>query len=100
MNNDTTRLFFVVDSKLDNEEIFTTLEEAKKYFDEFETGYAEDAENDEQIEPRIYIALVRNSYYDKSAKAWNYEDYSDTFEVIKVLKGRFADLPEGDYDRK
>jgi len=74
-----TRLFFVVDSKEDNEEIFETLEEAEAYLiSVINSGN----------KGRLYIAMVRNAYYEKDLKSWNYEDYSDTFNIIKVINGK------------
>jgi len=71
-----TQVFFVVDSLESNEEIFETLEEAQAHF----LSVLGTEEN-----KRIYIAKVRNAY--KENGVWNYEDRSDTFEIIKVLEG-------------
>ena len=71
-----TRLFFVVDSREDNEEIFATLEEAEKFYEV----------SNEENKPRLYIAIVKHAYYENDIKAWNYEDLSNTFEIIKMLK--------------
>ena len=71
-----TRLFFVVDSEEANEEIFTTLEEAKSY--RIKTIGTDKGS-------RLFVALVRNAYYEKDIKKWNYEDRSDTFTKIKNL---------------
>lgn len=67
-----TRLFYVVDSIDDNEELYTTEEDA---LDAYKKIYNDTPEN----KPRLYIAEVRNAYYEKDIKAWNYEDCSDTF---------------------
>lgn len=69
-----TRLFFVVDSIKDNEEIFETLEKAQKYKD---TNFSE------TDKPRLYIAYIKNAF--KQNKNWNYEDLSDTFKIIKII---------------
>jgi hypothetical protein len=71
---DTTRLFYVVDGADTNEEIFETLEEAETFFGQFEASE----------EPRIYIAQVKNAI--KEADGWNYEDLSDTFDMVKIIK--------------
>lgn len=68
-----TRLFFVIDSIKDNEEIFERLEEAIYYFQKL----------GKINKPRLYIAMVKNAY--KRAGVWNYDDYSDTFEIVKHL---------------
>ncbi len=71
-----TKLFFVVDSEERNEEIFETLEEAKAHRLSVigtEKGSL------------LRIAMVRNYYYEKDLKRWNYEDFSDTFNFIKIL---------------
>ena len=77
-----TRVFFVVDSIEDNEEIFETKEEAVNWLN----GIAK------KNKPRIYIAIVKNAYKEhdyigKKELGWNYDDRSDTFEIIKLLKG-------------
>jgi len=69
--HDDTRLFFVVDSRTESEEIFETLEEAKQYA----------AEN--LIWGRIRICLVRNAF--KEEGLWNYVDQIDTFTAVKTL---------------
>ena len=65
-----TRLFWVVDSPEDNEEIFATREEADKYASET---------YDKKTPYRIYIAEVNNYYYDEQLNGWNYDDLADTF---------------------
>lgn len=64
------RLFWVVDSPEDNEEIFATREKADKYAVK---RYGK------QAPYRIYIAEVKNYYWDKQAGGWNYDDQADTF---------------------
>lgn len=95
-----TRLFFVVDSKVDNEEIFPTLQMAEWWFNNFESTHEDEAETEEDKQPRLYIAIVNNamkmtfSDKDKKEKAdclafndgWNYDDRSNTFEIVKQLK--------------
>lgn len=71
-----TRVFFVVDSIEDNEEIFTTLQEAREWWKKINP----------KDKPRIYVALVENAYYDHELKGWNYEDFSNTFEIIHFIK--------------
>lgn len=64
------RLFWVVDSPEDNEEIFETREQADKYV----------RETFSKQEPyRIYIAEVANYYFDEQLNGWNYDDLADTF---------------------
>lgn len=70
------RLFFVTDSTEDNEEIFETLQEAEEYLKRTKLGK----------NPRIRICMVRNAYKEDNG-GWNYDDYSDTFETVKVIKG-------------
>ena len=70
-----TRVFFVVDSVEDNEEIFETLEQAEAYF---LSGLSETEGR------RIRVCLVRNAY--KEDGVWNYDDYSDTFTDIKTIQ--------------
>lgn len=71
-----TKLFFVVDSLESNEEIFETYEEANRYLN---TGFFD------EDKPRLYIAMVRNYFYEEELKSWNYDDYADTFTIIKIL---------------
>jgi hypothetical protein len=66
------RLFFVVDSVDDNEEIFETLKEAEAWADDIGDI------------SRIRICIVRNTYENKGC--WNYNDLSDTFETVKIIK--------------
>jgi len=75
-----TRLFFVTTSSEDNEEIFETLQEARKHFETIKNSK----------NASIQIALVKNAYKEKDLKntfngGWNYEDFSDTFEFIKEI---------------
>lgn len=66
----TARLFWVVDSPEDNQEIFQTRAEADAYA---QTTYSK------QEPYRIYIAEVKNYYWDEQANGWNYDDVHDTF---------------------
>jgi len=79
---ENTRLFFVVDSFTDNEEIFPTLEQAEEHFYTLLEGSGR----------RIRIAIVKNAYIETYSQSslgleenWNYNDLTDTFEVIKTL---------------
>lgn len=72
--DEKTRIFFVVDSKEDNEEIFETLEEARSYLIS-SINYGDKG--------RLYIAYVKNAY--KEDEKWNYDDRSDTFQIIKII---------------
>lgn len=77
MENET-RLFFVVEGKETNAEIFETLNEAKEWKEKIrktDTGIT------------IRIAKVKNAFREKidSGWAWNYEDFSDTFDFIITL---------------
>jgi hypothetical protein len=73
-----TRVFFVTDGPYvsdgdaQNEELHETLEAAEKY-----------AEG--MMRPRIRVCIVRNAYREDDG-TWNYEDHSDTFETVKVIK--------------
>lgn len=75
-----TRIFFVVDSINDNEEIYETLEEAEALYKKLQTEH----------KPRLYIAIVKNAYregdFNEVATWWNYTDRADTFEIIKIIK--------------
>jgi len=77
IEEEKTKLFFVVMSKEYNPEIFETLEEAESYQDVC-------IKND--YKSWITITMVRNYYFDEDLKIWNYEDHSDTFNFIKELK--------------
>lgn len=73
-----TRVFFVVDGPVtdlanQNDELFETLEQAEAYAETVE--YA-----------RIRICIVRHAFKEVNG-LWNYDDNSDTFEVIKTIKG-------------
>jgi hypothetical protein len=72
------RLFYVVDSTEYNEELYTTYEEACKIHNELVNKTPE-------TKPRMYIAEVKNAYFDEQIGLWNYTDHSDTFEIIKKL---------------
>ena len=80
-----TRVFFCVDSKENEPEIYETLEEAKEYLN---SEYMK-----ERKLKRIYIALVKNAYIEQEYSEitteedhiWNYDDFSDTFQIIKQL---------------
>jgi hypothetical protein len=67
---EATRVFFVVDSPQDNEEIYETLEEAEAY---------------QSKDKRIRIAIVQNAYKEANG-SWNYEDLSNTFDFVKEIK--------------
>lgn len=85
-----TRLFFVVDSYEKNEEIFETREQAEKYLNELRKDNIQPDDRDHAMSEgaRLYIALVKNAYREPDGPAkdqWNYEDFSDTFQIIKTL---------------
>lgn len=69
-----TRLFFVTDSKEENEEIFSVKSQAYAHFNGMNTGTGR----------RIRICMVRN--YWRDGNKWNYDDLSDTFETVKILE--------------
>jgi DNA polymerase II large subunit len=73
---DYTRVFFVVDAMETNKELYTTLEQAEDAYDELNVR--------KEDKPRIYVAMVRNAY--KEGNDWNYEDFSDTFQIIEIIK--------------
>lgn len=73
MKNET-RVFFVVDSIEDNEELFETLESAKEYLDTLSP----------KDKPRVRVCIVRHAHKEPEG-SWNYTDLSDTFEEIKTL---------------
>lgn len=73
MTKEQTRVFFVVDSTEDNEEIYETLEEAQKWFGMIAIGR----------KPRLRIAIVRNAYLERGK--WNYSDFADTFETVSDI---------------
>lgn len=77
IEEEKTKLFFVVMSKEHNPEIFETLEEAEDY---------QEVSIKDDYKSWITIAMVRNYYFDEELKIWNYEDHSDTFNFIKELK--------------
>jgi|JI10StandDraft_1071094.scaffolds.fasta_scaffold1310190_1 hypothetical protein len=71
------RLFYVVDAPEVNEEIFDTYEKAKEEYHEMAKL---------NLGTRLYIAEVNYAYYDEQANGWNYDDFEDTFNIIKVLR--------------
>ena len=68
------RVFYVVDSIEDNEELFETLEGAEAYQLSLKP----------EDKPRIRICMVRNAFREDDG-AWNYDDLSDTFNEVKTL---------------
>lgn len=66
------RLFWVVDGRVGNEELFTCLQDAEEFRDTIK----------DEDEPRIRICVVRHAYYDKQLEGWNYDDQADTFTTI------------------
>jgi hypothetical protein len=79
-----TRLFFVVSSITDNEEIFDTLEGAEAWYKEL----------DPKDKPRIMISLVKNSWLEditpnnsEADYRWNYDDLADTFYPVAKWDG-------------
>jgi hypothetical protein len=89
--DETTRVFFVVDSYERNEEIHDALDAAEDDYEYLKQQTEEVEGYDRPISEgaRLYIALVRHAYREKD-RAWNYEDFSDTFEIIKVVHGKTA----------
>lgn len=77
-----TRVFFVVDSIEDNEEIFETLEQAEAYMI---------SALDYEDKPRVYVAYVRNAFREKDG-SWNYDDLSDTFTFIQNVYEELAEM--------
>lgn len=75
-NEELTKLFYVIDSTEDNEELFITREEAEN---EFLTYPKEN-------KPRLYIAEVKNAFFEEDLGGWSYDDNSDTFNIIKILE--------------
>lgn len=75
--NEDTRLFFVVDSEKDNEELYETLGGARKALKELSEGW-----NENNI-PRIRVCFVENAYRD--GEGWNYDDHSNTFKDITKI---------------
>lgn len=69
------RVFYVVDSIEDNEELFETLEQAENYQNTLK----------KEDKPRLYIAMVRNAFYEEDLRGWNYDDLADTFNIIKII---------------
>lgn len=72
-----TRVFFVTDSREDNEELFETLEEAQAYkLSAMNSGTGR----------RIRICVVHSAYREPDINRWNYDDGWNAFETIKVLE--------------
>ena len=69
-----TRVFFVTSSGEDNEELFETLEDAEEYIEATNFNHP----------PTIAICMVRHAYQER--REWNYEDLSDTFSVVSIIK--------------
>ena len=65
----TPKLFYVVDPKIRNREIFETLEEAEDFAKLLREPY------------QIHIADVRNWYFEEDLKMFKYEDKVDTFTI-------------------
>jgi DNA polymerase II large subunit len=78
MNENQTRVFFVVDAIENNEELYTTLEQAEHAYNELDVR--------KEDKPRLYIALVRNAFYEEDLDCWNYNDQINTFNIIKIIK--------------
>ncbi len=76
--NKLTRLFYVVESRESNPELFNTLEDAK--------SNAKDWKRQGDTEVQVSIRQVKNAYVEKySDDCFNYDDRSDTFEIIKII---------------
>jgi hypothetical protein len=73
--DENTRVFFVVDSREANEEIYETLEKARAHYSSLDTGKGR----------RIYVAIVRNAFQELDGE-WNYEDSSNTFSKIWLVE--------------
>ena len=69
------KLFYVVDSKNHEKEIFEMQNQAIEAYNKIEY-------NDH---PRLAIYEVQNYYYSDDIQAWNYEDRSDTFNFIRFI---------------
>lgn len=67
---DEARLFWVVDSAEDNEEIFTCLQDAEEYMEATKFSAT----------PRIRICVVRNAYEEDGE--WHYDDRANTFSTV------------------
>ena len=78
-----TRVFYVVDSIEDNEELFETFEDAEAYQMTLSKTRTQD-EIGSPNEPRIRICMVRNAFREDDG-GWNYDDLSDTFNEVKTL---------------
>lgn len=72
-----TRVFFVVDSEEDNEELYETLEDARDA----------KARLDPENHPLIRVCIVKNAFVDDGV--WNYDDYLDTFDTIKYIEDTY-----------
>ena len=80
---DQTRLFYVVDSIEDNEEIFETFEAAKAHYDKLSPIRTLDYIG-EPNNRRIYIGETTNAYRENDG--WNYDDVGfDTFTNIMTV---------------
>lgn len=77
------RVFFVVDSIEDNEELFETYEKAEAYQMTLPKTRTYD-EIGSPNKPRIYIAMVRNAFKEDDG-GWNYDDLADTFQFIQEV---------------
>ncbi len=80
MKDSLTRLFFVVESRESNPELFETEEDAR--------SNAQDWKSQGDSRVIIEIRKVKNAYQDNFTdghSGWNYEDLSDTFQTIKKL---------------
>lgn len=69
---DATRVFFVVDSVDDNEELFETLEAAQAY---------KLSDTSDPSTARVRVAIVNNAFREDNG-SWNYDDRADTFQFI------------------
>ena len=70
-----TKLFYVVDSKNHEKEIFETKEKA---IEAYNTLSYDDR-------PRLAVYEVKNYYYSEDIQAWNYKDLSNTFKFISFI---------------
>jgi hypothetical protein len=77
----TTRLFYVVESEESNPEIFIHKEDALKN--------ARDWKRQGDINIEVSIKEVKNWFQEKygdEREVFNYDDYADTFNTIKIIK--------------
>lgn len=78
MKKSLTRLFYVVESRESNPEIFAVREDAM--------SNAKDWKRQGDTRVTVTISEVRNAYIEKySDDCWNYDDRADTFRTIKKL---------------